>query len=83
VCPKCGFLSAGRAASNDPFGVGNRVRCVGYPVVGAGTDTAVHPHSKGDMCVHIMLHKGTPPRLLTLRFAEKRNIILCRTRACR
>jgi hypothetical protein len=62
VCPKCGFSSAGRATASDSFGVGNRVRCVGYPVVGAGTVTAVHPYPNGDTIVHIKFDRGKPPR---------------------
>ena len=81
--PKCGFSSAGRAASTDPFGVGNRVRCVGHPVAGAGTITGVYPHSYGDRGVHITFDKARSPRLLTLRFAEKRGTTPSRTRARR
>jgi hypothetical protein len=61
-CPKCGFTSAGLGKNADPFAVGNRVRCVGYPVVGAGTVAAVYPHSEGVLCVHIMFDEGEPPR---------------------
>jgi hypothetical protein len=83
VCPKCGFLSAGQAASNDPFGVGDRVRCGGYCEVGARTDTAVSAQLTGDICVHVTFDKGTPTRQLTLRLAGKRDTTLCRTRARR
>jgi hypothetical protein len=61
-CPKCGFTSAGRSKSPNPFEVGCRVRCVGYPLVGAGTIAAVDSAPSGDMIVYIKFDEGKAPR---------------------
>jgi hypothetical protein len=43
ICPVCGFSSAEQGRPQRDFAVGDRVRCVGYPIVGAGTVVEAYP----------------------------------------
>ena len=52
VCPVCGFFSAEHKIPKEPFVNGARVRCVGYPIVGAGTVVGTEA-SGGELIVQI------------------------------
>jgi hypothetical protein len=61
VCPVCGFFSAEHQIPKEPFVNGARVRCVGYPIVGAGTVVGTEA-SGGELIVQIAFGHGEPPR---------------------
>jgi hypothetical protein len=59
TCPVCAFSSAEHKSTAEGFTVGARVRCVGYPIIGAGTVVDVFPRIGK---LQVSFDRGIPPR---------------------